>query len=45
MALMIGNVVFPENRIVPVLNRIDGIPDFAALEPDGLTMTTGWKFR
>ncbi len=45
MALMIGNVVFPENRIVPVLNRIDGIPDFATLEPDGLTMTTGWKFR
>lgn len=45
MALMIGDVVFPRDRVVPVFNRVDGIPDFAQLEPEGLTVTTGWRYR
>lgn len=45
MALMIGDVAFPRDRVVTVFNRVDGIPDFAQLEPEGLTVTTGWKFR
>lgn len=45
MTLMIGDVAFPRDRVVPVFNRVDGIPDFAQLEPEGLTVTTGWKFR
>lgn len=34
MALMIGDVAFPRDRVVPVLNRVDGVPDFAQLEPE-----------
>lgn len=45
MTLMIGDIVYPRERIVPVFNRVDGIPDFAQLEPEGLGVTTGWKYR
>gem|GEM_PF-3414177 len=45
LSLMIGDVIFPRDRVVPVFHRVDGINDFAELHgEEGLSVVTGWSY-
>lgn len=44
LALMIGDVFFPRDRVVPVFHRADGVHDFSELDWGHISVVTWWKY-